>query len=330
MKWQEIISRFNDGDDSFVETLFGDVETFFDIAINQKKLDHLFDPLTDEASIWQNKYLIFLFKNNKNKFLELVSDVFSDVTYQDGKFFYKVYDIKELSEFFCSGRRNDSSKFIAEKILGDDDFFEYFDVYDEHIMENAVEEINDENLILLGKKILEQLKDVKVTTETDVLEEIGYEQGHVDYAFITEDNIKKILRDRKTLVFLLGLDELDEIGSNIKNLYSNSYNNAYQDEVYEDVWSELSNFFVGKGDWIKAPNSKNSYYLSIEIRGFLVDVLEYLYENKNNYDMALLNNTGMDFYDILKEKDCLSFNSPDYPNFRKVREYMNQNFDEVL
>lgn len=330
MKWQELINRFNNGDDSFVESLFGDLETFFDIAINRKKLGHLFEPLSEESSPWQNKYLIFLYRNYRNMFVELVSDVFSDVIFRDGKFFYKVYDMKELSEYFCSRGRNENSKFIAEKILGDDDFFEYFNVYNDSILEDAIEEIDDENLKLLGKIILEQLKDVKIIPETELLEEIGYEQGHVDHAFVTQDNIKQILRDRKTLSFLLTLDELDEICSNIKSLYSNSYNNAYHDEVYEEVWSELSRFFVGKGEWIKVPNSKNSYFLLIELRDFLDDVLEYLLDNANYPDMALLNNTGMDFYDILKEKDCLSIHVPEYPDHRKVREYMNQNFDEVL
>lgn len=321
MKWIEIIERFNDRDIDFVKDLFGDVESFIKIIMD-KNLGHLIDPYADYSAEWQNDFLLYLYKNNTPRFREVMSKAFNDVVYQDGKFFF--IDYEYLPYFFCAGRNTDY-RWVAEKVLGEGGF-DYFDYSSDDLYRDVIEDLNDKNIDLLCNAIVYELKEQNIPLETDLLEELSDENKN--YLIIDSKNVHEVVQDKETMLFLLN-NYLDGLNSNLNSIYSNAVNNAYEAELYSLVWDSLSEYFEGRGNWEVNPINNKNYDYRLEIKDFERLIIEYLEDTKGYGDRALLFNVS-NFSEIIGELDCLDFRYPEYPDYNRVKESINELFTDYL
>ena len=332
MEIEDFIEMFNDGDLD-VKKYFNDYSTWFSI-LKKRGLMGEIDPKGRDSEEWQNEYLLWLYDNDKENYYKWVPSLLNDIVIENGQVYLEVSDRGDLAQLFCDGHRYDLSRSTIEQILGNDpDVFEPYWDTTENVYRDVIEELTPENDKRLQEYIVENLKGKQISPETSELEDIATEQGHPEYVEVTMENVKRIIDDEKTMNQLLS-DELSDLRSELYSIHSSSYNSAYEEEVYEEIWSELSKYFVGQGKWVTRahPYKKNTQidYFKVPINDFEGYVNDYLSENKGYGNSGTLEYHGS-FIGILKDwMDCLSAQSPDYPDSRKVDKNINSYFKDYI
>ena len=203
----------------------------------------------------------------------------------------------------------------------------------DNIYRDVIEELTPENLRTLSEHIVTELRGTKIFPETSELELIASEQGRTEYAEINSENIDRVVDDEETMKELLN-DQLSDLKSELYSIHSSSYNSAYEESVWAELWSELGTYFEGDGEWISKPHpyKKNTeiQYFKIPIKDFEGYVNDYLFNNKGYGNSGTLEYHG-GFVEIMKEDmDCLSAQSPDYPDSRKVDKNINEYFKDYI
>lgn len=331
--WEEVLEQFENNDFDVIK-YFNDYQTFFNILKKRGLMDEV-DPMNSvDSTEWQNEYILWLYNNDKEKYYQWVNKFLDDVIIEDGKPYLEIADRGDLANLFCDGHRYDLSRHTIEQILsGDGDAFEaYYDTTD-NVYRDVIEELTPENDKKLAEYIVDMLKSQQIPAETDELELIASEQGHPEYVEVNMENVKRIIDDESTMKELLD-DQLSELKSELYGIHSNAYNSAYEESVWAEIWSELGTFFEGDGEWVSKPHpyKKNTQiqYFKIPIRNFESDVNDYLFNNRNFGNQGTLEYHGS-FIGIMKEeRDCLSAQAPDYPDYRKVDKNINMYFQEYL
>ena len=331
--WEEVLEQFENNDFDVIK-YFNDYQTFFNILKKRGLMDEV-DPMNSvDSTEWQNEYILWLYNNDKEKYYQWVNKFLDDVIIEDGKPYLEIADRGDLANLFCDGHRYDLSRDTIEQILsGDGDAFEaYYDTTD-NVYRDVIEELTPENDKKLAEYIVDMLKSQQIPAETDELELIASEQGHPEYVEVNMENVKRIIDDESTMKELLD-DQLSELKSELYGIHSNAYNSAYEESVWAEIWSELGTFFEGDGEWVSKPHpyKKNTQiqYFKIPIRNFESDVNDYLFNNRNFGNQGTLEYHGS-FIGIMKEeRDCLSAQAPDYPDYRKVDKNINMYFQEYL
>lgn len=330
---EDFLEMFNNNDLA-VEKYFNDYDTWFSILDKYGLMSEV-DPHNAVGSeIWQNEYLLWLFKNNKPKFREWVEKFLADIAFdENGNAFLEVGNRGVLARLFCDNR-NDISRDTIERILSDDgDVYEpYWDTTD-NVYRDVIKELNQGNIEILKKRMIEEMKGRQLSPETEEMELISAEQGHDEYWELTEDNVARILDDEESMNSLLN-DELSELKSNLYNIHSNSYNDAHESEVYNSIFSELNYYFEGSGEFLTKPHPYKKdttyYYFRIPFHNLEQLVVNYLENNKEygnsgtlEYQSTMLN--------IMEEyHDCLRTSVPDYPDFREVDKNINLYFSDFF
>ena len=330
--WDEIVEMFNN-DEFEVEKYFNDYQTFFNV-LNKRGLMGEIDPKNaSNGVVWQNEYLLWSYDNNKEQYYKWVADFLSDVEFENGNAFLEISDRGDLSKLFCDGHRYDLSRDTIESILSGEDFYEpYYDTTD-NVYRDVIEELTPENDRRLQEYVVDMLKGQQIPAETEELQLIASEQGHPEYVEVDMENVKRIIDDEETMKELLG-DQLSDLKGELYSIHSSAYNSAMESELYDEVWSELETYFEGHGEWISKPHPYKKdtqiQYFKVPIRDFESMVNDYLFNNKGYGNSGTLEYHGS-FIDIMAEdRDCLSVQSPDYPDSRKVDKNINEYFGEYL
>ena len=195
---------------------------------------------------------------------------FLDLRWDGNKIILSVDDREEFGELFVD---NDSSqygyvtKWLAEKVLSDDDYWEpYSDVvYD---WEEQVWGLVESNSELLSY-VVEHLKDNYVG---EVEETITYEGENVPF----DEKLLNHLASQNTaqLGFIIdGYDEFDDLKQELTWAYTNAYNIAAQDNIYKAIYSEIEDVF-GKGEW-KSIDTDNGtkHFLEFDATDIVMETL---------------------------------------------------------
>lgn len=334
LDWNDILEKFNNNDLD-VEKFFNDHLTFFKI-LERKGLMSEIDPKNGVGSEhWQNEYLIWLYQNDKSTFDKWIPSLLNDVEYDDnGQAFLVLNDRSDLGKLFCNDRRNDINRDTIETILsGEGDVWEpYWDTTD-NVYRDVIEELNDKNLKIIKELILSELSGQQLTPTTELTEEISQEQGHDDYWEINEENVMKVIDDEESMMELLN-DELSDLKSNLYSIHSNSYNSAHESDVWDAIWSELSTYFEGSGEWIYRPHI---YKKDTQVQFFKIPIInldsiliEYLSNNKGYGNSGTLEYQGSLINILAEDWDCLSLRVPDYPSPDKVDKNINEYFPDYI
>jgi len=273
----------------------------------------------------------------KQTYERIKTEILNDnkLIYKDGKWYMVLDEIEELSLFFCKLNRQDSRS-LAERILNQDDYFEFFYNTVDDLYDDVISELDDNNTIELRNHIYRSIIGTTVTLGSELLEDLC--GGNCDdKVTITDENFDDVFQDEKTLVFLLE-NYLNDIRSQLYNNHWNAYNNAYSDEIYESLWDQLSQYVSkSSSDWVgfeskKDPSKKYYMYYADVTNSIDKLILDFLDSNKGYGGSHRIAYYG-GLYSLIDgminngEIDCLYINTPDYPDHRKVREYLNNNFD---
>lgn len=330
----ELIERFNDGDDIIIK-VFGDYNIFFKF-LERRGLMGEIDPKNGfNSEYWQNEYLIWAHENNKPIFQKWVSEFLGDVIFdENGKAFLTLNDRSKLSDLFCDSDRYGLSRDSVERILSEDsDWFEYYSESTDDVYRDVIEELSESNKKSLYEYILEELDGQELSPETELMDGIATGQGHPEYWTISSENVSRIVGDEESMNSLLD-DVLDDLRSNLYSLHSSSYNSAYEEEIWGDVWNELQTYFDGKGEFKNVPHPYKKETMIqnfiIPINNFDSDILSYLETNKGYGNTGTIEYMGS-YLDILREdRECLRVRVSDYPNSTKVDNNINEMFNDYI
>jgi hypothetical protein len=327
MEFQDIIDQFNDGEFD-AEVHFGDYNTFFTF-LNKRGLLSQIDIENPEV---QNLLLIWLHGSDRKRFHEFVVDKLSDVDMdENGVIYLDLGDRSELSNFFCESSRNGLSKGYIEDILSGENDLHLYEYTTDSVYRDVIEGLNPKNMKRLREYVIENLKGQKIETETIELEDIAKEQGHPEY--VTVDNpitAQTIIDDKDSMNYLLDT-YLEDLKSELDSIHTNAYNQAYESEIYKIVFNELQEYINGNGEYYSQPHRFKKDTITQRFRvpvasNFDEIILDYLISNKNRGSRGLLEYWG-DYMPIVQdEQDCLTVNSPDYPDFREVENNINEIF----
>jgi len=318
----DIVERFNDGDYSVLEYFGGDYQTFFKFLERRNKLIDI-DPKGSLADEYQNELLIYFHNTNIDVFHHWCNDLLNDVEFVDGKP-YIVSDPGYFSVLFCDSR--DVSIETIDNILSGDLDFDWHS-YDIDIYDNVIHELNIENLRKLKEIFIRELSGKEIEYDGESFE-------------VTSENIDEIFRDSDIVKLILN-DELSNIESELNSLYFSAEQSALSDDYYEEVWDKLDEFFytgdrkwvsVKRGySWDKDGSKKDRFVdmIRIPIRDFDRFIIDYL-DNNKKYSNSTLEYHGS-YIDLLKDAgDCLRVRFPDYSDYRKVENNINEMFGDYI
>ena len=327
MDFQKIIDDFNDGEFD-AELFFGDWNTFFTVLDKRG----LISQINIENTEVQNSVLIWLHGSDRKRFHEFVVDKLSDVDMdENGVIYLDLGDRSELSNFFCESSRNGLSKGYIEDILSGENDLYLYEYTTDSVYRDVIEGLNPKNMKHLREYVIENLKGQKIETESIELEDIAREQGHPEY--VTVDNpitAQTIIDDKDSMNYLLNT-YLEDLKSELESIHTNAYNQAYESELYGKIFSELQEYINGNGEYYSQPHRFKKDTITQRFRvpvasNFDEIILDYLISNKNRGSRGLLEYWG-DYMPIVQdEQDCLTVNSPDYPDFREVENNINEIF----
>ena len=331
--WDDMVEKFNNNDLD-VQKYFNDYDTFFNILKKRGLMGEIDPKNADGGENWQNEYLLWLYENDRENYYKWIPTLLNDVVFENGKAYLEVHDRGDLAKLFCDGHRYDLSRDTIETILsGDGDAYEPYWDTTQDVYDDVIEELTPENDKRLGEYIVNTLNGKQISADTDELQLIASEQGHPEYVEVNMESVKRIIDDKESMNQLFE-DELSDLKSELYSIHSSAYNSAYEESVWAELWSELGTYFEGDGEWISKPHpyKKNTeiQYFKIPIRNFESDVNDYLFNNKGYGNSGTLEYHG-GFIEIMKEdRDCLSAQAPDYPDYRKLDKNINEYFKDYI
>ena len=332
MDFNDIVEKFNNGDLD-VKQYFNDYETFFNILKKRGLMGEIDPKDATDGEEWQNEYLIWLYHNDNEAFTKWVLSLVNDVVFKDGVYYLDVDDRSELSKLFCDGGRNDISRDTIESILsGESDWEPYWDTTD-NVYRDVVEELNEDNLKRLNEYVVSSLEGIGIEPETEILSEIAEEQGNPEVAYVTLENVAKVINSEETMDYLFK-DELSDLKSELYSIHSGAYNNAYESEVWQSVMNELGTYFIGNGEFVTRPHR---YKKDTQVQNFVIpianfesDIVGFLEDGRGYGGSSTLEYWGSYLGMMEDWSDCLSVHSPDYPDFQEVEKNINEYFRDYI
>jgi len=332
MDFNDLVEKFNNGDLD-VKQYFNDYETFFNILKKRGLMGEIDPKDATDGEEWQNEYLIWLYHNDKDAFNKWVLSLVNDVVYKDGIYYLDVDDRSELCKLFCDGGRNDISRDTIESILsGESDWEPYWDTTD-NVYRDVVEELNEDNLKRLNEYIVSSLEGIGIEPETEILSEIAEEQGNPEVAYVTLENVAKVINSEETMDYLFK-GELSDLKSELYSIHSGAYNNAYESELWKSVMNELGTYFIGNGEFVTRPHR---YKKDTQVQNFVIpianfesDIVGFLEDGRGYGGSSTLEYWGSYLGMMEDWSDCLSVHSPDYPDFQEVEKNINEYFRDYI
>jgi hypothetical protein len=315
MELLDIIDDFNSGAGGIVDEYFGGYENFFNV-LKRRNLLHLIDPNGAYSDEWQSEFFLYLMENDMTRLQEIFEkDFFYDVKFYDGQAYLELSYPSELARLFCDDRNTNQD--LIEQILGGNWDYIFDDVYIDNVYDDIIHPLgkDPDKLNYLKKSFIDELNSVEVYPKTNILQTIASQQDK-DYPTIDNNNIDEVFRDSKTVNYLLK-EYLDDLDSNLRNLYSAAYNDAYLENVHDEIMDKLSKYFLdAKWDSYLNNKGKKDYIYRCKIQDFWSIVKDILIRD-SKYSRTL------DYYgtflSALEENtECLRYYAPDYADSHLV------------
>jgi len=324
MNLTQLIEFFEEGEydeiRSFVQSVFNDdYESFYDFLKSKTKID---DKLVDEFFIEEipNQHLKIMYERNPQTTMNYIVDNFLGDVQKIGEEYFMTIGREDLSNFFDDRGRDGTARDVAKRVLGDESGEWYYDSYIE--LENIISELNKTNFEKLKTRFLEKNEGKNFNEET-ITKELVDEMDSND---ISE-----------------AIKELDvDLSSELQNLYSSAENYAYESELYDLVYDELKEFF-GYEDFGKWENQSykridgeviNKEVFRVNVTKLLDRVIpEYLNMHLTEPDNQLEYQGNLEYVlnDLFDEgEDRLDFRIPEYPDYSRTRENINDLFADYI
>jgi len=360
---EELIEEFNEGNWNGISKIFNNkIEVFLSFILRKGLIDELdlsnipydnvpsFNFLVKTKildkfdyrsipEILENDFLLYKIQQDPEVWLEWITEkMLSDVQKRSDGYYLRLKDDTELAKLFDDSGRDVTAKDVAERVLGEDYYEDFYDSTDD-VYRDVIEELDVENVIKLKNHIFREIGNVEFSLEkydSEFFEGLSEEQGTEGYFIIKEENLDELIKNEEAMKQLLD-DDLSELKSELYNIHNNAYNSAYQSEIYGLIWSELDIHFVGRvideqtkiGEttkWVQYVKIRN---LQGNVEKFLSNRLGSEYsEDKLDYEgsyttmMKRLMDDG--------EYDWLDFRIPDYPDYGLVTKDINDIFGDYI
>lgn len=349
---EKIINLLNKNDvdevNNFINRYFnGDDSEFFRFIDKLGIMDdiEIYPVLVEEKPM---SYLKYKFNTNPESTTKFIIDEFlTDVTNENDKLILTLGGREDLSIFFKDDGGRDIGSKEMSKLIFQDDWWEPFTDTLSSLYDEVIENLNPTNLHLLANAINDELLDSEIESSTELLEDIANDQGHPEYVDISVDLLlDTIFNDEKSTNAIL--NESSNVSSELYSLYHNAYNTAYVDEKWEQASNELKSLLSidNIGDWV-SKKVKNRYSgeektvtnYSIDVTNFIPYLLksvfddEYMmddYRNQFEYQGSLENLIKEMINENVIEGGSLNIGYYDYPDYRKVNEYLNNMFVDYI
>ena len=352
MALKNLIDRFNNNDLEFLTVFVGNkdeeewdtVRRFLNL-VEKKGLIELISPgeRSFEYNYIQNMFDKYLFNNpeTRNKFIEYVArGLWKNISYENGRIFLVLKDMEDLAQLFCFGdetRSGPSSYDLAYNILREDSFEPYYDTTQD-VHEDVIKVLTKENFKKLCNIISQNFDTLNINEysykiHNTLIPNLASLDGDENTLRFSEKNVAEMLKDSNTFKFLKDEVFSDDFRISLKSCHSNAYNGVLSDEYYKSVRKELESFGIGKGEWSSDINKKNIY--RIDITENFVDLIHAFIESHIGYGTNLSDFTNYfslveETRDYSDEYSCLRLSVSDYPDYRKVIEYINDSFFDHL
>lgn len=278
---------------------------------------------------YPNAITLHLLNTNENQAIELILNSLSDVKEEGGKLWMYISSRDVLAKFFDdSSSRYSTPKDMAEKVL-QDDHHEFLGWDDSMSAKHLIEELNPENL----KKLRDKFVKRNAGSSEFTLDDEEFE--------VTTENMNEITDDE-----LAELVEQDmDLRNDLISLFNSAQEYAYSDEVYEEVMGGLQGFF-GTKDFLKdttfsVTRTDGSVVLrnkwEVDVTNIFLDAVVLSLNQYLKYDDDVFGGSG-DFETILLELideadfngGYIDFRVPEYPDYSKTTQYMNDMFNDYI
>ena len=342
----KFVKKYNRLDEIDLSQISGDdftEDTFNFVSENNMlaKLDY--DDVPEEL---RNVFLLSELNNNYEKtVIYITNNLITDIEIRPDGFYLKLRDREELADLFCEGGRNDIGPIgVAKQILSEEGLgHEWF--YDSSRKpSDTIDELDEANIIRLKDIIFKEIGNVELSLgdyKSEFFSELSEEQGTEGYFTIKAEDLNELLKNEDAINELCNTN-LEEIGHELTNLYSNAENAAYEDEIYTSVYNGLDEYF--EGGILESPKEitrydgtkVTKYFNHIKIRDFIGSIKTFLYENKfDTYNESFLEYFGtyvsmMNQLMIDGEYSCIDFRVPDYPDWDLTSKNINDMFGDFI
>ena len=360
---EEIIEEFNDGNWKEISKIFNNkIEVFLSFILRKDLIDELdlsnipynnvpsFDFLVKTKlldkfkynsipEVLENDFLLYKIQQDPDTWLEwLTGNILTDVQKRSDGYYLLLRDRTELAELFNDSGRNTTSKDVAERVLGEDYYEDFYDSTN-NVYEDVIEELDVENVIKLRNYIFREVGNVEFSLEkydSDFFEELSNEQGTEGYFIIKETDLDELIKNEESMKQLLN-DDLSELKNTLEVFTFEVLNGAYQSELYGLIWSELDTHFVGRiiDEQIQS-GEKTKWLQYVKIRDFKGDVEKFLSEHlgsEYNEDKLDYQGSYTQMMKQLMDEDVyvwLGFRIPDYPDYDLVNKDINDIFGDYI
>jgi len=309
----------------------------FDFLVKTKILDK-FD-YKSIPELLENDFLLYKIQQDPEVWLEwLTKNILRDVERRSDGYYLFLRNSTELAELFDNRGRDTTAKDVAEHVLGEDYYEDFYDST-HNVYEDVIEELNVENVIKLRHHIFREIGNVEFSLEkydSEFFEGLSEEQGTEGYFIIKEENLDELIKNDEAMKQLLD-DDLSELKSELHNIHNDAYNGAYQSEIYGLIWSELDIHFVGRViDEQTKIGETTKWVQYVKIRDFQGNVEKFLSNRLGSeYSEDKLDYEGS-YTTMMKqlmddgEYDWLDFRIPDYPDYGLVTKDINDIFGDYI
>jgi len=192
---------------------------------------------------------------------------FRDIHWEGGKLMLYVDHWEDFAELFVD---NDSSqygyitKWLAEKVLAEDDYWEpYSDVvYD--WMDQVWDMVTDnEELLNYIKEYIRKNDFIGQELEYDEDPDVG---GFREDMLLDDDLLGELIKDE---------DIFDDLKTELTWAYENAYNVAARDNIWKAVYGEIKDLF-GEGEWTSFENGigQTRHMLKFDVTDLLMETVE--------------------------------------------------------
>jgi len=360
---EELIEEFNEGNWNGISKIFNNkIEVFLSFILRKGLIDELdlsnipydnvpsFNFLVKTKildkfdyrsipEILENDFLLYKIQQDPEVWLEWITEkMLSDVQKRSDGYYLRLKDDTELAKLFDDSGRDVTAKDVAERVLGEDYYEDFYDSTDD-VYRDVIEELDVENVIKLKNHIFREIGNVEFSLEkydSEFFEGLSEEQGTEGYFIIKEENLDELIKNEEAMKQLLD-DDLSELKSELYNIHNNAYNSAYQSEIYGLIWSELDIHFVGRVIDEQTKIGETTKWLQyVKIRDLQGNVEKFLSNRLGSeYSEDKLDYEGS-YTTMMKrlmddgEYDWLDFRIPDYPDYGLVTKDINDIFGDYI
>jgi len=349
-KLLKYVEEFNRGEINNLVDIFGDINSVLRF-FKTKDLIHLIDPFIGELEDEQLELLDYMINTlDSEEVLQKCIKQLSNIVQKEDGYYLKMGDREDLSVLFDDRGRDLTAAQVATSVLGEDSWHPYDNTTDD-VYRDVISELNPSNVELLKKYILDRLTNWKVEVDDDSPDLFKNYVDDEGVFYLESDNVGDVIGDEESMNYLMSEGYLEDLESELYNIHNNAYNNALESEIYDMVMNELETFFDTKSvQWISEPKF---YYIAEPKKNYPDQLIEYYYikfnpnEVKNSikkyvgdrnlwgsyqYNIDYIGNWFTMMNELMDdgEEPRLDFRIPDYADYSRTNENINELFPEHI